>query len=126
MLLYHSEKTHAPLEPIPPEHGKICIAQNTKIHKILLSCNLVIHVKARVLKAKASNPRPGSRLSPDIDKAKTKTNTSNPRSRPRPILQIQGQSQGQDQGLKLKAKVKAKAGHWTSPGPRTNVFGFLL
>jgi len=94
MLLYHSEKTHAPLEPIPQEHGKICIAQNTKIHKILLSCNLVIHVKARVLKAKASNPRPGSRLSPDFDKAKTKTNTSNPRSRPRPDT-----GQVQDQGL---------------------------
>ena len=45
-----------------------------------------------MLKVKASNPRPGSRLSPDIEK--TKTNISNPRSRPRPDT-----GQVQDQGL---------------------------
>jgi len=46
------------------------ITQKIKIHKILLSCALVIHVNARMLKTKASNPRPGSRPRPDTDKAK--------------------------------------------------------
>jgi len=52
----HPEKVHAPLEPITQEHRKALL------HKIPLSCDLVIHVKARMLKAKAktkaSNPRP--------------------------------------------------------------------
>ena len=46
------------------------ITQKIKIHKILLSCGLVIHVNASMLKTKASNPRPGSRPRPDTDKAK--------------------------------------------------------
>jgi len=59
---------------LKPLEGAQKSSQNTKIHKILLSCGLVIHVKARILKAKtkASNPRPGCRPRPDTDKAKDK------------------------------------------------------
>ena len=51
----------------PTGAQNIFITRNTKIHKILLSCGLVIHVKARMSKAKAT------------------TKASNPRSRPRPV-----------------------------------------
>jgi len=60
----HPEKVHAPLQPITQEHRKALL------HKILLLCDLVIHVKARMLKAKAktkaSNPRSRSRPRPRI------------------------------------------------------------
>jgi len=36
---------------------KSFITPNTKIHKILLSCGFLIHIKARMLKAKTSKPR---------------------------------------------------------------------
>ena len=53
---------------------KAVLHKKTKIHKILLSCGLVIHVKARVLKAKASNPR--SRPRPDTGQVQDQGLTS--------------------------------------------------